>query len=61
MKLSPILLRLTLRRCFELVALAVTPSQLIMPRLPIKFGAPLSLSSKGVLYERLVSVNLRVL
>jgi hypothetical protein len=31
-----------------------------MPRLLIKFGEPLSLSSKGALYERLVSVNLRV-
>ncbi len=46
--------------CFELAALAVGPSQLMMPGLLIRFGEPLSLSSKGVLYERLVSVNLRV-
>jgi hypothetical protein len=40
--------------------LAVAPSQLMMPRLLIRFEEPLSLSSKGVLYERLVSINLRV-
>jgi hypothetical protein len=57
MKLLPILPGLTLRQCFELVALAVA---VMMPRLPIRFGAPLSLSSKGVLRERLVSINLRV-
>jgi hypothetical protein len=59
-RLLPILQMLTLRCCFKLAALAVAPSQLLMPRLLIRFGEPLSLSSKGVLYERLVSVNLRV-